>query len=221
MLKKVLVSFAENTHTSLLEISIASLYKYSCKYNYDLIIPSKNIIQSIAQSYNIDINRPTSWLKIPILLDLISKYDVVLWIDADIVINKFDIDIISELHNKDFTQAFVVHHTPEGYIPNCGVWILNKNSKNLLLDIWNQVEYIEHCWWEQKANMSLMNWNQKIEQQDNLSDYGKTSIELPYEWNMHKCDSRYDLNSEINCRFLHATTYIDRFNTMKDWANRE
>ncbi|NBO99223.1 MAG: hypothetical protein EBU90_03725 [Proteobacteria bacterium] len=221
MLKKVLVSFAENTHTSLLEISIASLYKYSCKYNYDLIIPSKNIIQSIAQSYDIDINRPTSWLKIPILLDLISKYDVVLWIDADIVINKFDIDIISELHNKDFTQAFVVHHTPEGYIPNCGVWILNKNSKNLLLDIWNQVEYIEHCWWEQKANMSLMNWNQKIEQQDNLSDYGKTSIELPYEWNMHKCDSRYDLNSEVNCRFLHATTYIDRFNTMKDWANRE
>ena len=142
-----------------------------------------------------------------------------LWVDADIVINKFDNDIIEDIQSQDYIQAFTVHQTHEGFIPNCGVWLLNNKAIDLLRDIWNQTNYINHCWWEQKANMILMNWDQKNSIQTNLSKYGKQSIELPYEWNIHRHDYRFNRNYLEHGRFLHATCWDNKSLIMKGWTN--
>lgn len=212
---------AYGSHEPYLDVSLPSLYKYATLHNYDLFIPSHNSIKNYANHYKLDLNRPYSWHKIPIMLHLIeSGYENILWIDADVVINKFDKDILSELNNKNFYQSFVVHETSEGFIPNCGVWIVNKISFQFLLDIWNQNRFISHPWWEQKANMHMMHWDQKNKQQLTLTDYGQQSIELPYEWNVHKNDYRFDKDTYLKTgRFLHATMWNDRFKTMKEWTN--
>lgn len=216
-MNKVITSFASGENfTSLLEISLPTFYKYSIKHNYDFYIPSYENLIDICSIYGWNCNRPISWLKIPLIKNLLHKYDSALWIDADVVIKNFDEDINQNIAN--YCQAFVVHETSEGYIPNCGVWILTKNSIEMLDLIWSMDKYVNHCWWEQKAMMDVICWDQFQKVQTKLNYYGKNSLCLPYEWNIHKNDKRFTSDHIYDGKFLHATMWPDRLNTMKEWV---
>jgi hypothetical protein len=67
MVRKALVSFAEGYHKPLLEIALPSFYRYASSFQYDLIVPCKDEIYKTATLYQMDLNRPISWWKIPIL----------------------------------------------------------------------------------------------------------------------------------------------------------
>lgn len=211
-MNKVIVSFANNaSFVEMLSIALPSFYRYASEHSYDVFIPSEKHVQSICSSYGWDHNRPTSWLKVAILKYALEKYDTALWIDSDVIINKFDKDIAEDFTDQ-FMQGFVVHKDIyEGLIPNCGVWLLNKNSIDYLSTIWNQTDFINHKWWEQGANIMLMMENKQ---------YIDQSFILPYEFNVHKNDMRFDENSYLQTgRFLHATTWNDRIGKMKEWAH--
>lgn len=219
MKNKAIVSFAEGSnYINMLEVALPSFYKYANAHNYDLVVPSHRYVLDLYHEYSWAYSeRPASWLKIPILKSLLKKYDVVLWLDCDVVITKIDVDIAENFINTEHTQSFVVHRTGEGFIPNMGVWLLKNNSLDLLDNIWNQTQFIDHCWWEQRANMHVMNWSQHEQDQTYLSEFGLKSLELPYEWNVHKVDFRY-YNDHTFGRFLHATQWPDRLEMMKRWA---
>jgi hypothetical protein len=210
-MNKAIVSFAiGDLHTSLLEVATPTFYRYANRHHYDLIIPSYSLINNICLQFGWDVNRPASWLKVPIIKFLFDNgYDIVLWLDSDIIINKFDIDIAEDFAKSDCTQGFVIHNDKyEGKVPNCGVWILKKDSVNLLNDIWNNISFIDHKWWEQAANIDIIEKN-------NMS---KMCYSLDYKFNVHMNDIRYDDDSEKNGIMLHATMRSDRLKTMKDWA---
>lgn len=213
-MNKVITSFATGElFTDLLTIALPSFYKYSIIHNYDIFIPTNNQVIQICQNYGWDHNRPTSWLKVPIIKHLLeSKYDLVQWIDSDVVINKFDVDINYEFQKNNCIQSFVVHHDfYEGSIPNCGIWGLKKEAIPFLNEIWNQSDFINHKWWEQGANIKLMKENPQ---------YIKYSHVLPYEFNVHKNDVRFkEKNWEVDGVMLHATTWPDRISKMKEWAS--
>lgn len=217
-MSKVIVSYADGPCVDLLNVALPTFYKYANLHNYDLFVPSAEKLRSIVNAYNWTMDRPTSWLKVPLVKYLLTLYDTVLWIDSDIVINKFDVDIF-ELSNKNSIQSFVTHNVP-GFgssIPNCGVWILNKYDLTfqLLNDIWNRTDCLDSGWWEQMANIVLMRWNANGV---GLSIYGQNSSELPFEFNVHKNDVRFDESSYLNSgRFLHATMWDDRLQIMKNW----
>jgi hypothetical protein len=222
MITKALVSFAEGQdYRNLLNVAIPSFYDYSNLYNYDLIIPSHKFVLDSCHEFGYKYGeRASSWLKIPIIKSLIKKYDVVLWIDCDVVITKFDMDISENFINSKYIQGFVQHHVSKQYVPNMGVWLLNNNSNDLLSNIWNKHGLINHPWWEQQANITLMNWDINKNTQDQLSQYGQQSLILPYEWNVHKNDSRYNLEYK-NGRFMHSTMWPNRLKIMKEWACQE
>jgi hypothetical protein len=212
-MSKVLTSFASGKlYTNLLDIALPSFYNYSRLHEYDLFIPSHNKIIDICKAYDWDHDRPISWLKIPIIKYLLEKYDTVLWIDCDAIINKFDIDISNYL-GSDCLQAFVTHHDKyEDRVPNMGVWLLNKQAHSFVNDIWNMNDYINHKWWEQGANIALM--------KSNLELYNK-SCSLPYEFNVHKNDIRFhDQDWQKDGIILHATTWPNRLEKMQKWANK-
>lgn len=224
-MKKALVSFAYGEHEKYLKIALPSFYQYSLQHDYSMYLPSKKEIEDIASKFNIDYNRPFSWRKVFVLAYAIIElgYDLVLWVDADVVINKFDKDINQDLiENFDsFDQSFVVHETYEGLIPNCGIWSLTKNSIELLDLIWSMKQFTNHGWWEQRANMEAMQWNQYKTKQDNLTKYGQRSLVLPYEWNVHKNDRRFNESEYIQTgRFLHATMWPDRKEIMTLWSKQ-
>jgi hypothetical protein len=210
-MSKVLVSFATGQdYIDLLSIALPSFYRYGNQHDYDIFIPSLSEVSKICASLGWNSNRPTSWLKVPIIKYLLESYDIALWVDSDVVIKKFDKDI-GENFDNTFMQGLVIHKdTHEGDVPNCGIWLLNKSSIPLLSDLWNQTDFIHHKWWEQGANVKLISENQ---------DYKNGILSLPYEFNVHKNDVRFNEQEYlITGRFLHATMWNNRKEKMKQWA---
>lgn len=211
---KVIVSFASGEeYIQMLGIALPSFYKYAYMHGYDVIIPSFNNIDSICQSYGWDSCRPISWLKIPIIKHFLSTgYDLVQWLDSDVVINKFDKDICENFYSSSCNQSFVVHHDLyEGFVPNCGIWSLKKSAIPLLDDIWSKTDFVNHKWWEQGANIDIINNNKAVAQ---------SCFILPYEFNVHKNDTRFrEKNWEKEGRMIHATCWPNKIQKMKEWSN--
>jgi len=208
---KCIVSYAHGEHKSFLDTATPSFTFYANKHNYNLHIIDDNKLKDICNALNIlDYeDRPKSWYKIPIIKYYLEHYDIVLWLDADVIITNFDNDIsYSFQNNTKYIQAFVTHITNHTKVPNCGVWLLRPSAIELLDLIWNQRDLVHHSWWEQSAMLRCINWNIHAGNQYNdLNEYGKLSLELPIAFNMHKDDFRYNT---INPIFFHATMFNDR-----------
>jgi hypothetical protein len=105
---------------------------------------------------------PPSWGKVPILRTLLDNYDAVLWLDADCLVVDASDDIGSDIGNV--VQALARHVTPEGRIPNCGVWYLTQAARPMLdetLGLYG--EYVNHRWWEQGAVIEMLSrgWDKR------------------------------------------------------------
>ncbi len=215
-MNKALVSFAMGEqYEQMLSVSCPTLYKYAKQHNYDVIIPCYQTIVDSCNRYGWDYKvRPPAWLKIPAIKHILQSYDMVQWIDSDVVINKFDIDINEDFQHAKQTQAFVVHQDLyEGPVPNMGIWSIKKSALEALDNIWNQTNCINHRWWEQGANIQLMRLDQT---------YRDSCYALPFIYNIHKNDVRYTGNdSNRDGAMLHATMYVDRVGQMKKWVNND
>jgi hypothetical protein len=142
-MKKVIVTLASGTHNSYLEMSRSRLIEYGKKHNYD--------VQVIDEVLTID--RPPAWSKILLVQKLLKAYDIVLWIDSDAVIIDSSTDILNEI-DLDKTELALVEHKYAGQThPNCGVMLFRRTESILrFLDlVWEQVDLINHPWWEQAA----------------------------------------------------------------------
>ena len=142
-MKKVIVTLASGTHNSYLDMSRSRLIEYGKKHNYD--------VQIIDEVLTID--RPPAWSKILLIQKLLKVYDIVLWIDSDAVIIDSSTDILNEI-DLDKTELALVEHSYAGQThPNCGVMLFRQtDSVFQFLDlVWEQVDLINHPWWEQAA----------------------------------------------------------------------
>lgn len=214
-MNKAIVSFAQgNLFINMLSIALPRFYKYAYKYQYDLIIPTYSQVRRWCYDYSWNYNRPTSWLKVPIIKHLLENgYDLVQWIDCDVIINRFDKDINESFITSTCVQSLVNHYDLyEGIVPNCGIWSLKQAAIPLLDAIWNKTDYINHKWWEQGANINIMQTNK---------DVLDVCYVLPYEFNVHKNDIRFpEQDWETNGVMLHATTWEDRLAKMIEWDRR-
>ena len=161
--------------------------------------------------------RPPSWLKVKLVEQALQQVDEVAWIDSDVIIEKFDVSIFSQL-SEDAWQGLVEHDTASGIIPNCGIWVLRKPMLSILSEIWDSNQYIDHGWWEQAAILERMGYKvvgtTAVREKDSLL-FSKTSF-LGSEWNHHPCDNRQVLNP----RFRHVTQYPDRVSAARYFAKK-
>ena len=99
-----------------------------------------------------DPSRTAAWNKIPLLLELLARYDLVLWVDADAAIVDPTDDIADVLGDRDL-MALVAHEYDDQLIPNCGVWVLRPHRAVLrfLERTWMHTEYLDHKWWGNAA----------------------------------------------------------------------
>ena len=206
-MKKVLCSFGFGEHSKLLRLSAPTLYIYAQNHNYDLVLPSLNYFSDISKS------RHPSWWKIELISKLFEKYDQVLWIDADVIICRFDQDIFTEMSNN-YDMGVVVHKTNDGYVPNCGVWALNKTCMKWINSLWNHNSFSRSkCWWEQAAMLHLLGVNpdqptiNSVPQQEDIP-----WVSLDYLWNPHINDER---GIPQETKFFHATGFQDRYAVMR------
>ena len=153
-MKKVIVTLASGTHSSYLDMSRSRLIEYGEKHNYD--------VQVIDEVLTID--RPPAWSKILIIQKLLKAYEIVLWIDSDAVIIDSSTDILNEI-DLDKTELALVEHSYSGQThPNCGVMLFRRTESVLkFLDVvWEQVDLINHTWWEQAAILRCLGIDSEI-----------------------------------------------------------
>lgn len=195
-IKKVLVTAAgPNMMPVLQNHSLPTFKKFADKQGYDIRVtelPSDSLARKDPQAKN------ARWQKMAILRDALATNDIAVWLDADILIRRFDEDIADHLAETDY-QGLVLHKVPaENRInPNTGVWVMRNTSK--AFDFLNAVESVgmpEGRWADQGAVMKALGWTMGDDRYSGarMPDKGTSFMEgtawLPIGWNQPYCDNR-------------------------------
>lgn len=211
-MKKAIASFGTGYHSRLLALSAPTFYLYGHNHNYDIFIPNDNFFSSTTKEM------PPAWWKLDVIQYLLDIYDQVLWLDADVIICKFDLDIADTATNNSVDFSLVVHKTYDGDIPNSGVWLLNKSALNWLpqMKLYQKFQR-SACWWEQAALIHMMGANPDDQPVVLPEMCNLKWNQLDYLWNPHINDSR---KIPKDTKFFHATCFNDRYAVMKNILNQ-
>lgn len=200
-MKKILTSFGFDSHSNLLQLSIPSFYHYAHKHNYDFFIPSKEYFSDTTKQ------RPYSWWKIELIKKLFNKYDRILWIDADMVVCDSSKDIFDDFEENSHV-GMVVHECPDGSVPNCGLWLLDKKCLEWFDQLWDYNNFQRsNSWWEQAAMIYKLGVNPDNHPIELPSSYSIPWTKLDYKWNPHIYDHR-GIPEDI--KFFHSTMMNDK-----------
>lgn len=136
-------------HKAELKIMRPTVEAYAKKYHMDTAFFTERFAP----------DRPASWDKIIILYNLLKKYVLVMWMDSDSLFLDTCSDIRNEL-NDHHVMYMVTHFGRTPIWPNGGLIIAKQDPKtfDLLTKIWNQVDTIQHPWWEQQAIFSVLGY---------------------------------------------------------------
>jgi hypothetical protein len=149
-MRKTIVSLGVGPQARLLALASRSFRPYAARHGYELAL-SREIL---------DPSRPAPWSKIVLLRKLASKYDILLWLDADLVIVDRSVDIADELEDERYLYL-AEHQTREGRMPNSGVMLLRGGEQTVafLDEVYAQRDLIHHRWWENAAICRLLGYN--------------------------------------------------------------
>ena len=201
-MSRAIVTFAVGAdYRRLLDIALPTFAVFADRHDYDLIVADVP-----AQP------RPPSWWKIPAIQAALGDgYDEVLYLDADVVI----VDPSRDLEVPfGYWQALVEHHTQDGAVPNCGVWMLRPPMLNELERIWTMIRYLNHGWWEQAALCELLGYTGRPLAHTQTTELYENTCFLDPGWNVH----RDDVRAPDHVRIQHATMWPNRAGIMRQWA---
>jgi len=182
-MKKVIVTLASGTHSTYLDMSKSRLIEYGKKHEYD--------VQIIDEVLTID--RPPAWSKILLIQKLLKAYDIVFWIDSDAVIIDSSTDILDEIDLEKTELALVEHSFGGQTHPNTGVMLIRRTDSILqfLELVWDQVDLINHPWWEQAAILRCLGIDSEVVPIDPSGNTSRILINLEFldkKWNAVRQD---------------------------------
>lgn len=136
------------------------------------------------------IERHPAWHRVKYITELFGKgYEYILWLDADALFVRYDIDI-REVINGSSDLYLVQHDSPENRptpVPNTGVMLIRncRWSVDLFNTLWSMTEYLEHHWWENGALIKLLGYNWLLDRSENKFNEELLShiTFLPEIWN--------------------------------------
>jgi hypothetical protein len=148
-MRKVMVSLGTGSQTRLLALAARSFRPYAARHGYELQLHTEIV----------DPTRPVPWSKVALLRRLAAAHDLLLWLDADLVIVDRSLDIACELEEGRFLYL-VEHRTKEGHMPNSGVMLLRGGDETIafLDQVYAQEDLIGHRWWENAAICRLLGY---------------------------------------------------------------
>jgi hypothetical protein len=143
--QKAIATIGTGSHRRLQSLAARSFRPFAERHGYDLHLHTAVL----------DPERPPPWSKIPILRDLLQRYEQVLWIDSDAVI----VDPREDLPFPPL-MGLVEHETKEGRVPNTGVWAIRAGdeAQQFLDEVWAQEDLVFHKWWENAAVCRLLGY---------------------------------------------------------------
>jgi nucleotide-diphospho-sugar transferase len=177
---KVLCSLGTGKQRKLLRLASVTFRRYAKRHDYVLDLHEEVI----------DRDRPPAWSKVALIRRLLDQYELVLWLDADIVVVRSDRDIADELPADRFMA--MVEHTVAGRAnPNTGVMVIRASdeARRFFAEVWEQTQYLNHRWWEQAAVMDLLGYDPETGERVRESKWHDRIHWLAKEWNSIRDDS--------------------------------
>jgi hypothetical protein len=146
---RVIASLGAGPQRRLLALARQTIEPYARRHGYDLRLHSEVV----------DSSRPAPWSKIKILRDLVERYELVVWLDADLVIVDARVDLASELEEGKLLYL-VEHRGRDWQMPNTGVMMLRGGAEAAaFLDaVWELRQHVNHRWWENAAVCELLGY---------------------------------------------------------------
>jgi hypothetical protein len=154
--------------------ALRTFVPYAYRFGYEIRIGSGD-----SQS------RPASWAKVLFLQKLLTEYDEVLWLDADVVILDASVDLAASV-GPDAYQAFAEWRLDGDIGLNVGVWFLraSKRTQGFLQAVWDSTQFINHRWWENAAVLALLGHSVDGSDSGEHSPWAKGTEFVAEEWNM-------------------------------------
>jgi hypothetical protein len=174
MSTRAIASMGTGSHERLLKIARHSFAPYAKRYGYDLHMRTE-----VA-----DRTRPPVWSKIPILRDLIDRYELVVWLDSDAVIVDSRRDLASVLEPDRFFYIVEHAYNDERNV-NAGIMMLRSGdmAAKFLDEAWNLRQYIDHEWAEQAAIMHLLGYDVQRKLPAHTTPYLEHTKLISPRWN--------------------------------------
>lgn len=163
-MSRAIITYAAGAHEELLDVALPTYRDFAQRHGYDLCVTRNDLVESL-RFCPLANEMPPAWRKIPLLMDALSRYEEVVWLDCDLVVVDPREDFQPMRSNPDkgiFTQdklhAMVRHFEDNSEVPNSGVWRLTRDAAPLLGKILELEVFRNHGWWEQAALLTLMGY---------------------------------------------------------------
>ncbi len=154
-MRKCIVTQAVFERGLILQYCRPTFEKYALKHGYDLKIHTEAPIHTSEETSPARLARAC---KARLIQDALLENDIVLWLDADVMISRYDTDILDEMDPQSF-QGLVLEIHPERFNPNTGVWLLrNTELAHNFLSQHRNMDDIDHVWVDQAKVMRLLGW---------------------------------------------------------------
>jgi hypothetical protein len=205
----LLTAAGPQMQAALHELSLPSFRRYAARWDYEVQavdLPDDGVGADAGA-------QRAKWVKIRLLRELLGSYQLVLWLDADVLLLRDDEDIAGHLHPDSF-QALALEQV--GYEhrvnPNTGVWLMRAGPEAFaFLDAIEAAGPQPGPWADQGAVLAALGWDRG----DPNYHWAKPGIGngylagtswLPPGWNQPYLGDRND-NDLYNGR---AASYVDR-----------
>jgi hypothetical protein len=109
----------------------------------------------IAFHTTLNVTRPPAWSKIPAILNVLDRFEWVLWTDVDTVLWNPDLDLRQFLLESSSVDM-IVREDAQGI--NTGLFFVRNRTwtRHFLNRVYDQTQFLLHPWWEQRAMMELL-----------------------------------------------------------------
>lgn len=186
--------------------SIAINKKYAEKHGYDFVILNKPYDKNVTHA----------WQKIPAMIELLQKYDFVMYIDTDAIFYKQDLKIerLFKKYSGDILVCSDKKNSDGKYLVNGGVVIAKKSKKTIdILKFWWDLRYkYKEFAFEQWALSDIVK-----NKYDEYIDSSVISVAPETEFNSVYSDLMESINKKTNF----PDTYILHFMATSDDFRRD
>ena len=148
-----LCSLATGSHIELLTVTAPTYDAFARAQGYDLVLSTELLAR----------DRPAAWSKLALVTELLETYEVVIWLDADTVVMRFDREFPEPTGEQVMTLA---HHPqerdPDKTVPNTGVFALKRCQRTTeLLSEWraDREGLTDHNWWDNAAFLRMLGYS--------------------------------------------------------------
>jgi len=146
----VVCSLATGTFAELLDIAAPTFDAWAREQGYDLVLSTEHL----------DAARHPSWSKLALVEELLEQYEVVIWLDADTVVVRFD----EPMPEPGEGQVIALSHHHQAHdrahpVANAGVFAIRRGADaTALLAAWraDPERLQDHNWWENAAFLRLL-----------------------------------------------------------------